>query len=215
MAGLKVFISDTSDFKKILVYLSDINHPNIRVLYSAETRFDDGTKRILNNNRTAENVSRAPIEDECCIEWDKDTHKIGYDVPTDVSHAIRKIGNEPACYVLGANAVKRIFFFDARHKPDLPKEFIHIHQITNLGELKKELRSCGIEPFSLKDTSLFTHHKEECYKCNDTGHYWYMDKFHKNHYEVFDSTGKHLGEASMQGILDADKADNKKRLENI
>jgi hypothetical protein len=214
MAGLKIFISDTSHFKKILVYLSDINHPDIRILYSTKTDFDKNTKLILSHNRTAQNVSDNNVGDETCIEWDKTTHKISY-APDDLCHAVRKIGKESACYVLGMNAVKRIFFFDASHKLDLPKEFIHIHQITNLDEVKEELEKCGIKSFSLKDTSLFTHHKKECYKCNDTGHYWYMDKLHKDHYEVFDSTGKHLGEASMQGILDADKADNKKLLKNI
>jgi hypothetical protein len=32
---------------------------------------------------------------------------------------------------------------------------------------------------------------------------------------VFDPTGKHLGEASMQGILDFDKKDKSKKLTNI
>lgn len=34
---------------------------------------------------------------------------------------------------------------------------------------------------------------------------------HKNHYEVFDSIGNHLGEADMNGILDATRKDSHKK----
>ena len=76
----------------------------------------------------------------------------------------------------------------------------------------------SIFSFSLKDKRRF----QKCaniapvqgssvYKEIATGYYWYKDNFHRTHYEVFDSFGKkHLGEASLDGIIDKGKADKGK-----
>lgn len=50
------------------------------------------------------------------------------------------------------------------------------------------------------------------YKEKSTGYYWYLDNFHKTHYEVFDKTGKkHIGEANLDGKIDFSRADSKKQ----
>lgn len=46
---------------------------------------------------------------------------------------------------------------------------------------------------------------------NETKNYWYLDSFHKNHYEVFDNQGKHLGEADLSGIINTNKQDKAKK----
>ena len=43
-----------------------------------------------------------------------------------------------------------------------------------------------------------------------TGNYWYLDNLHKNHFDVFNRQGKHLGEANLKGILDVSKNDKEK-----
>jgi len=43
------------------------------------------------------------------------------------------------------------------------------------------------------------------------GNYWYLDNLHKNHYEVFNSQGKHLGEADLNGIINTNKQDKTKK----
>jgi hypothetical protein len=48
------------------------------------------------------------------------------------------------------------------------------------------------------------------YQERKTNHYWYLDNIHKNHYEVFDSNGKHLGEANLNGVLNYNKRDKEK-----
>ena len=54
------------------------------------------------------------------------------------------------------------------------------------------------------------------YQEKDTNYYWYLDNFHKTHYEVFDSTGKqHIGEANLQGRIDTSKRNSVKRPLNI
>jgi hypothetical protein len=45
-----------------------------------------------------------------------------------------------------------------------------------------------------------------------TRHYWYLDNLHKKHYEVFDSRGIHIGEASLDGIINVSKKDNTKTI---
>jgi len=47
-----------------------------------------------------------------------------------------------------------------------------------------------------------------------TKRYWYLDNFHKNHFEVFDSTGKnHLGIADLEGNIDETKKDISRSIE--
>jgi hypothetical protein len=46
----------------------------------------------------------------------------------------------------------------------------------------------------------------------NTARYWYLDNFHKSHYEVFDSNGNHLGEADLQGKIDTAKKDSRKTI---
>lgn len=75
-------------------------------------------------------------------------------------------------------------------------------------------------PFSLDDKRRFSktnmiHEKQAIYREIGTGYYWYNDYFHKDnkaHFEVFDAQGLHLGEASMEGILDLSKRDARKRI---
>jgi len=44
-----------------------------------------------------------------------------------------------------------------------------------------------------------------------TNNRWYLDNLHKDHFEVFNRQGEHLGEANLQGILDTTRKDSKKR----
>jgi len=75
-------------------------------------------------------------------------------------------------------------------------------------------------PFSLSDETRFIktgrHYQNmPIYKEIKTGYYWYNDYFHrtnKAHFEVFDAQGNHIGEASMQGILDRQRSDKTKLL---
>ena len=111
-----------------------------------------------------------------------------------------------------------ILFQDAIHKTEYPKELIKIPCYKDWDSLWGYLEDKELFSFSLKNTAKF----EKCanikpvqgaivYREKDTGYYWYLDNFHKTHYEVFDSLGKkHLGEANLNGIIDKKKADKDK-----
>jgi hypothetical protein len=72
----------------------------------------------------------------------------------------------------------------------------------------------------LKDTERFqkTSHRYDgraIYCELATGCYWYVDNLHSNkaaHLEVFDKTGKHLGEADLEGNLDESKSEQNKKI---
>ncbi len=73
--------------------------------------------------------------------------------------------------------------------------------------------------FLLQDQSRFVrtgrfNKRSVIYKEIYSGRLWYLDDFHRSHFEVFDaSTGDHLGEASLDaGFLDTSKRDSSKSL---
>ncbi|HAF85854.1 MAG TPA: hypothetical protein DCG32_05705 [Sphaerochaeta sp.] len=73
--------------------------------------------------------------------------------------------------------------------------------------------------FFLEDESRFVrtsrfNKRSVIYKEKASNRYWYLDDFHRSHFEVFDSsTGDHLGEASVDaGFLDTSKQDPAKSL---
>jgi hypothetical protein len=57
-----------------------------------------------------------------------------------------------------------------------------------------------------------TEQGQQVYKEIGTNRYWYLDNFHKNHYEVFDSQCNHIGEANLNGTIDESKKDNTKTI---
>lgn len=79
--------------------------------------------------------------------------------------------------------------------------------------------------FSLTDITRFERtnkfyekSKRRIYKERSTNRYWYYDFFHsdnKEHYEVFDNIGNHVGEADMNGVLDETKKDKTKSIRGI
>jgi len=65
-------------------------------------------------------------------------------------------------------------------------------------------------------TSYFSPHgSRRVFFEQENNRYWYVDNFHGgegSHLEVFDRNGNHLGEASLSGDLDIEKADSEKHL---
>jgi hypothetical protein len=59
----------------------------------------------------------------------------------------------------------------------------------------------------LKSTLLFSKTKHQVqgrtiYQHTKNGQYWYLDNFHKTHFEVFNALQEHLGVANLQGEID-------------
>jgi len=109
---------------------------------------------------------------------------------------------------------------DAKHIPNLPA-FTRIAFITDKSDLELWLATNHITTFSLLDDSRFARTNiieqgQRVFQEINTRYFWYLDNFHKNHYEVFNSTGKqHIGEADLYGKLDISKHDSTKKPINI
>jgi hypothetical protein len=98
---------------------------------------------------------------------------------------------------------------DAKHIPELPI-FIRIMYVIDKSELALWLATNHIHDFSLFDKNRFTktnfiEQGQRVFQENKTKYYWYLDNLHKNHYEVFDNTGKHFGESDLNGQIDNSK----------
>jgi len=87
----------------------------------------------------------------------------------------------------------------------------NIDNLFNSGQYFFVARSKGLVLlFSLKDATLFTktakrEQGQSVFKEIATNRYWYLDNKHKNHYEVFDNTGNHIGTADLNGNIDTSR----------
>lgn len=112
-----------------------------------------------------------------------------------------------------------ILFRDAEHEDELPDAFVKVPCFSSVDEVLNYCKAQGVFAFSLDDTTKFSYENginpvqgAKVYKEISTGKLWYMDMLHKDHYEVFDSTGKiHIGEASIDGQIDTSKKDSDKK----
>lgn len=94
-----------------------------------------------------------------------------------------------------------------------------IDNLFNAGHYSNVLHQRGIiYRFSLKDGTRFQKDgrifqgQNVCREI-DTGYYWYLDNLHKNHYEVFDRNGQHIGTANTDGVIDHSKKVNGRTLQ--
>ncbi|WP_276878983.1 hypothetical protein [Bacteroides heparinolyticus] len=98
-------------------------------------------------------------------------------------------------------------------------EQIGIDNLFNAGHYSNVLHQRGIiYSFSLKDGSRFQKNGrivqgQNVYREIETGYYWYLDNLHKNHYEVFDRNGQHIGTANTDGVIDPSKRVNGRTLQ--
>lgn len=96
---------------------------------------------------------------------------------------------------------------------------IDIDNLFNAGHYSNVLHQRGIiYPFSLKDGTRFQKdgrivQGKNVYREIDTGYYWYLDNLHKNHYEVFDRNGQHIGTANTDGVIVPSKKVNGRTLQ--
>jgi hypothetical protein len=111
-------------------------------------------------------------------------------------------------------------FKDCKHITGLPK-FVPIEFIADEKEFQLwwdiYQKNDGKSHFSLLNRQRFTrtHLVEQgktVYKEVSTHCYWYLDNLHKDHYEVFNALGEHIGIANLQGEFDRSKKEKGRRI---
>lgn len=114
---------------------------------------------------------------------------------------------------------------DAKHYKDLPilcniPYFSTVNTFIEWYNTEKRNITFSLEDvyrFS-RTNKIYPDSKQRIYLEKETGRYWYKDYFHKDnkeHYEVFDKEGNHLGEADVNGNLDESKCDKTKSIKNL
>lgn len=110
-----------------------------------------------------------------------------------------------------------VLFQDAPHLKNFPQHFVKVPCFCNFQDLIDYAISENIFPFALENNTDFQKTNRQfqgktIYKEKKNNRYWYLDNLHKNHYEVFDCNGRHIGEADLEGNLDTSKKDNNKKI---
>ena len=101
----------------------------------------------------------------------------------------------------------KTFFLEKAIDSNYPDRFYKLPSFaTYFDVLNYGISKNFIKPFSLENKKRFQKTKliEQgafVYKELTTGYFWYLDNLHKDHYEVFDSNGKHIAEADMNGKM--------------
>lgn len=109
-----------------------------------------------------------------------------------------------------------VLFHDCDYLAKYPDTFHKIKVFDSFDSLKAYIDGVP-DPFGLADNPRFSRTRfveqgQPVYSEPSTGRYWYLDNLHKNHYEVFDHSDHHLGEADSNGSLDMSKRDKDKSI---
>lgn len=170
---------------------------------------------------SAINIRTKPIRDRnfIYILWNFDNAPTAQYAPEIISQICEKIIQNPAESHVYFNLNEEIstcrnvilVFKDAKHIQSMPSQFVKIPYILTKEELDLWIKTNHIQDFSLFNKIKFArtgkiYHGKPIFKEIETDYYWYLDNFHKNEYEVFDSNCNHIGTATFNGVLDTTKA---------
>lgn len=113
------------------------------------------------------------------------------------------------------------FFLDSKEDVTFPDEWIHLQCFKDAKELLLFCMEVEEAYYHLSQNPKFkvAHNKfkhtrgAQVYVEEKTNYYWYLDTFHRDHFEVFDRFGKeHLGIAHVKDLTLLDNtADNNKK----
>ena len=150
------------------------------------------------------------------IKWDLTTYQFCDASPYDALITRTEKHGTEFMVVLPSNCLKGhlFLFYDAPHREDLPSDFFRVRVISSKDDLLNLFIS--LSEFNIEDETKYKrldrHIKgATIYQELSSGKFYYLDTFHKTHYEVYDSTGKtHLGEMDLFGVFDDTKRDKSK-----
>ena len=202
------------DEDNVNTYLSK---SNVLGIYLSDPR---SQLQIILRQHSAISITKNSIRQSSCIyiTWNLDecpTVKYTQNILAEISERIFQYPQESHLLLNIQNAIstcreKILVFKDAKHLSDIPKEFAHIDFVFDSLGLELWLNTKNITAFSLQKQSRFRRTKfiqqgKPVFEENSTGYFWYMDNFHQNEYEVFNSQKEHIGVADMLGNINFGK----------
>ena len=205
MENVNIYVADPSLFCDEIKKIRDAKIKGLKLYFIDNKDVPDYCRRM-------KDVKFLPcnIGDTFSFNWDKRNRTaICTNKMTPFLNCIDSI---VGCKVMLGNYCSDIFFKDNIRDNSLPNKFYRIPSFIDFNGLKTYCFKNSYLTFSLNLGYLFekTNKREQgqsIYKELNTGYYWYLDNLHKDHYEVFDKNCNHIGEASMEGILDRNKAE--------
>ena len=178
-------------------------NPEIRFCFDPDTRKQREVMNIKNADTISGNTGGVNV-----ISWNVDKNSTSYEMGAYFTLAHKPDFNK---FVLLDDVINpkgyKTFFLDKANDCNYPDRFYKLPSFATYSDvlsygIDKEL----IKSFSLANKSKFqktnkTEQGQIVYRELKTGNFWYLDNLHKDHYEVFDSNGKHIAEADMDGKM--------------
>lgn len=201
---LYVFVEklNTAIVKEISVARKEAN-PEIRFCFDPDTRKQKEVMTIKNADVISGNTGGVNV-----ISWDVDNVSTSYEMGAYFTLAHKPDFDK---FVLLDDVIYpkgyKTFFLDKVKDCNYPDRFYKLPSFSTYSDvLSYGISKNFIKPFSLENKKKFQKTKliEQgafVYKELTTGYFWYLDNLHKDHYEVFDSNGKHIAEAGMDGKM--------------
>lgn len=221
---------------KVNVYFNSLDHEtipvlakirewrsrNIKVWLSRETHdAAESRQYVLYARDGFDVVDDIPVDRRVCFfEWDVGAFCARQVLNRGTCALLSRSWADPLVIIGNAPKAKDMFvaFYDAVQRDDLPSPFVKIKWMNTIAQLQKYCQDCGVFAFSLKDKRRFMPTNVVCkgalvYREIDTGFYCCLDTLHRSHYELFDREGRHFAEIDLDGNVNKNKADVRKRLE--
>ena len=169
----------------------------------------------------------------CYAEWQSNTCTINVDIPLLYKYAVDTFDKNDCIVInfnlLDANQDNEIHILkDIHPTKDCYPTISSLSLMETADDTIAWLNSLGNEGFSLRNSLMFTptsylwrSSRQRIYRRNDTlmpNTLWYYDCFHKNnrqHFEVYNEAGDHIGEADIKGQLIPNSRDPHKSISHI
>ena len=158
-----------------------------------------------------------------CFEWDVNSTQITR--REDIYRYCVEHSTDGGCWVVLTEDKhpkgQIAFFLDTKEDVNYPDEWIHLicfdsaeTILTFCREIEDAYSRLSNNPKFVEVHDNFKHTRgAQVYKEKKTECFWYLDTFHRDHFEVFDKFGKkHFGEADVRTLqLRDNSADSKKK----
>jgi hypothetical protein len=173
----------------------------------------------LSKNNAVNTLETNIIENDCSyFKWNLDTFNVEniFNILREITERKIQFNEEKYILINFNNSIEHcreriLVFKDAKHLIEFPVNFIHIDFVSDFLEFEIWLKTNHIKEFSVlnknkfKRTS-FVQQGKPVFESIENGFFWYIDNFHKDEYEVFDSNRNHIGVADLMGELNTSKA---------
>ena len=228
MEKVNIYIYNLSPTSlNIAKQIRDWKSPKIHLWISTTElqKADKNIKNIILNWKDSKNIEQITTINHSIsyYEWNLQKYQIEQ-IFSNGLKALIQLGREEQQFIVLNDESKckkhMTCFVDARQCPELPDTWIKFPYFTTYDDIHDYCKQHGVFDFDPANSPKLYRRKNEknqnkpIFENLLNGNLICQDNLHKDHYEVFDSTGHHhLGEMDLDGNLHPEKADKTKHLD--